>query len=223
LLRLAKLRFSGNIMPMEEEQKEEIFQSPPEYQSRLSRSGNGSSAKRYIIIIISLIVVVLIILGIFRFFGGESSETEELSPTPTFEMLPTDTPAPSPDESETTPEPTERTGTPTPTKAASSNPVDSASGLDRSDLSIHVLNGSGVTGAAKKAADFLEGLGYNVVDYDNADNSDYAQTEIQISSAQSKYLNLLKKDLSGEYTVGSSSDAPPSSETADAVVIVGQE
>ena len=208
---------------MEEDQKEEIFQSPPDYQSRLSRSGgNGSSAKRYIIIIISLAVVVLIILGVFKFLGTDQEAKTDISPTPTFEVLPTDTPFPTEEISET-PEPTKKEAlTPSP-KPTASDPIDKASGLDRSKLSIHVLNGSGVAGAAKKASDFLEGLGYNVVDYDNADNTDYAQTVIQISSAQSKFLSLLKKDLSGKYTIGSTADAPPASETADAVVIIGKE
>lgn len=214
---------------MEEDQPQEIFQSPPEYQSRLQRTSNGGgSAKRYIVIIVFIVVLVILILGLFKFFSGGSSETTDLTPTPTIEAFPTDTPVPTEPVDET-PSPTPKI---TPTGAASATPkpsgttttdsVDKATGLDRAKLSIHVFNGSGVTGAAKKASDFLESLGYNVVDFDNADTSDYASTEIQVISSKSDYAALLKKDLSANYTVGKTTDTPPSTETANAVVIIGK-
>jgi hypothetical protein len=213
---------------MEEDQPQEIFQSPPEYQSRLSRqSSGGGSAKRYIAIIVIVIVVAVIILGIFRFFTGGSESTEDLTPTPTLETFPTDTPFPTetPAEESPTPSPkvtpsTDTTTTPKPGGTTSS--IDKATGLDRAKLSVHVFNGSGVTGAAKKATDFLEGLGYNVVDFDNAESSDYASTEIQVITSKSDYAALLKKDLSANYTVGKTTDTPASGEPADAVVIIGK-
>lgn len=203
-------------MAMEEDQKEEIFQSPPEYQSRLSRQGSGSSAGKYIKIIIFIVVVVLIILGAFKFFSGGQNNKIDVTPTPTQEVLPTDTPPPSPTEGPS--------GTPSPSPKPTVNAVDKSSGLDRSKLSIHVLNGSGTAGASRKASDFLEGLGYNVIEMGNADNFNYEQTSIQVKSASDKYLSLLKKDLSASYTVGSASaDLSSSPEKADAVVIIGKQ
>lgn len=204
---------------MEEDQKEEIFQSPPEYQSRLSKSGNGSSAKRYITVIISVIVIVIVILGVFRFISGSNESESDLTPTPTEEVFPTEEPTPT---EEVTPSPTEKV-TPTTAPKPSVNPVDKSSGLDRSKLSVHILNGSGVAGASKKASDLLEGLGYNVIQLGNAENFDFATTEIRVTSTGSKYLSLLKKDLSGTYTIGSTDGTPPADTKADAVVIVGKE
>ena len=202
---------------MEEEKKEEIFQSPPEFESRSRGTGSGSSsAKRYITVVVIIVVIVLVLLGVFKFLSNSGSKKIEMTPTPTQEVLPTDTPTP---EVSTTPSPTEK---PTATPKPSVNPIDKSSGLDRSKLSIRILNGSGVIGAAKKASDFLEGLGYNIVQIGNAQNSDYAQTEIQIKGSKSDFLSLLKKDLSANYTIGSTSGDPGASESADTVVIVGK-
>ncbi|OGH12229.1 MAG: hypothetical protein A2776_01770 [Candidatus Levybacteria bacterium RIFCSPHIGHO2_01_FULL_40_10] len=204
---------------MEEEEKKDFFQSPPEYQDRTSRSGSAGGAKKFLPLIIIIIVIAVLLFGVFNFLSG-SKETESITPTPTIqEIFPTDIPLPT-DEPSGTPSPTEK---PSPTAKPTSNPVDKTSGLDRSQLSIHILNGSGVSGAAKKASDLLEGLGYNVVQIGNAEKTDYAQTEIQVKSANSKYLDLLKKDLSSSYTVGTTSSDLSASESAGAVVIVGKQ
>jgi hypothetical protein len=211
------LNFDGIIMPMEEEQKEEVFQTPSRFESNIRR-GN-SPIKRVLIIVISIVVLGLIIFGVMRFLGGsEDSQVAEAIPTPTIEEIPTE--EPTPPEEEDTPTPTDK---PEATPKPSVNPVDKASGLDRSKLSVHILNGSGVTGAAKKASDFLEGLGYNVIQIGNAENSDYEKTVIQIRSAKDDYLPLLKKDLSSNYSVGSTSADLVSSERADSIVIIGEQ
>ncbi|HVZ67297.1 MAG TPA: LytR C-terminal domain-containing protein [Patescibacteria group bacterium] len=212
---------------MEEENKSEIFQSPPDFQSRISRPRSSGSLKRYGVIVFAIVVLGLVIFGVTRFFGGASDNktaTNE-TPTPTIEMLPTDTPTPTEEVTPTTAvSPTKgATATPAPTKASTGSSVDKATGLDRAKLSIHVLNGSGTAGASKKMSDFLEGLGYNVIQIGNADNFDYTSTEIQVSSDKSDYIALLKKDLSSDYTVGKTSGTPPSDEQADAIVIVGKQ
>ena len=202
---------------MEEEEKEEIFQSPPNFESRLGRTGPDSSAKRYIIVIVIIVVLVIVILGIFKFASNSGSKKVEITPTPTQEVLPTDTPTP---EVSTTPSPTEKlTATPKP----SVNPIDKTSGLDRSKLSIHVLNGNGTAGASKKAADLLEGLGYNVTETSNADNFNYDKTVIQLTSEKSDYLALLKKDLSGTYTIGTASADLTGGSNYNAVVTIGKQ
>lgn len=215
------------LLAMEEEEKKEIFQAPSQFESRLSRKQGSGGSKKIIVILVSIIVIGLLIFGVLKFFtGGESSETTE-TPTPTEEVFPTDIPEPTetPEETPTaTPKTTPTSGTtPTPTKAAAAgDSVDKTSGLDRASLSIHILNGNGTAGVSKKASDYLEGLGYNVVQIGNADNFDYEQTEIQLKSSASKYLNLLKADLGKNYTVGSTSGTPPADETADAIVIIGK-
>lgn len=203
---------------MEEEGKGEVFQSPPEFQNRFSRSKPPSPAKRYLVIISFIVILGLIIFGVIRFIGGSKSDQNTTSPTPTIETFPTNIPEPTEEDVTPTKEPTK-----TPTPKPTINPIDKASGLNRSKLSVHVLNGSGITGAARKAADSLEGLGYNIIQIGNADSSTYEKTIIQIKSAKDNYLDLLKKDLSSSYSLGTASADLSDSERPDVIVIVGKE
>jgi hypothetical protein len=66
------------------------------------------------------------------------------------------------------PEPTEAPPTPTP--------------VDRSAITIEVLNGAGISGAAGTTADTLAAMGYTIADTGNAANSNYTETEIYLSS-----------------------------------------
>src|SRR3989344_9279436 len=93
---------------------------------------------------------------------------------------------------------------------------------DRSKLSVSVKNGSGVAGAAAKASDFLKGLGYNVVSTGNADRDDYKNTKIQVKEAKKEFLDILKGDLSKNYTIGETSSDLPDSSTEDALIIIGK-
>jgi len=220
LLILAKLKIGVIILAMEEEATKEVFQSPPDFQSRLSRPKPPTSAKKYIVVIFLIIVVGLLIFGITRIFtGGAGNEENDLTPTPTIEAFPTEEPTPTED-----PDVTPTVGpTNSPTPRPTSNPVDSATGLNRSTLSIQILNGSGTAGAGKRASDLLENLGYNVIQVGNADTFDYTQTTIQIKSAEDDFLPLLKKDLSGDYSVGTTSADLAAGSNADAIVIVGKD
>lgn len=203
---------------MEEEGRGDIFQSPPQFESRLSRS--KSPAKKYLVLIFSALVIVLLIFGITRFFAGSKENVNSQTPTPTIEAFPSDVPTPS--EEAPTLSPTQKpTNTPTPKPTV--NPIDKTTGLDRSKLSIHVLNGSGAIGASKKASEYLESLGYNVTQIGNAENFNYESTTIQIKSASENFLSLLKKDLGSNYTIGTTSANLGEDERADALVIVGKE
>ena len=89
-------------------------------------------------------------------------------------------------------------------------------------MSIAVKNGSGVTGAAAKASDFLKGLGYNVVSTGNADRDDYKNTKIQVKEAKKEFLDILKGDLSKNYTIGETSSDLPENSSEDALIIIGK-
>ncbi len=148
------------------------------------------------------------------------------TPTPTqvMEPTPTDLPTPTPEE-ETTPSPTGKI-TPTlppvtPTKTAGNTTKDAATGIDRATITVAVQNGSGVTGAAKKAGDELTELGYTLGTVGNADTSDYAQSEIHVKAGKSSLLTLLKKDLGATYTIGTA--AADYTGAGDALVIIGKE
>ncbi len=164
------------------------------------------------------LIIVIVILGIL-IFGGyrlissrQTTTIPSITPTPTEFQFPTDTPTPSP---ETSP-------TPKVTTAPTVNPIDSSTGLDKSELTVEVQNGSGEVGVASKASDILKGFGYRVTAIGNADNFNYENATIQVKSTKSKYLPLLKKDLGFSYTVGSSSADLSESSTADALVVIGK-
>ena len=93
--------------------------------------------------------------------------------------------------------------------------------FDRSKWSFEVLNGSGVSGAAKLAADKLTALGYLVVKVGNADSSDYTGTQIFIAASFYDESQDLVRDLSGEFEsatiVGTLQDS-----TSSARVIIGK-
>jgi len=102
------------------------------------------------------------------------------------------------------------------------SPVDS-SGLDRSKLSVIVENGSGIEGTAGKAADVLKELGYNIISTGNADNYNYKGVTIKAKKEKGNFLELLKKDLSKNYKVtSSSSDLSSDSSPTDALIIIGK-
>lgn len=192
------------------------FQSPVS-QFNYSTPAPAGKSKKFLKLIIFTIILVSFIWGVQKlFFGGsQKSEQEAISPTPTEYQFPTDTPVPNASPTETA----KVTITPT-TKAI--NPVDSATGLDRSALSIEVQNGSGVTGAAAKGSDILKSFGYKVSGIGNADNENYENVTIQMKSTKTNFLALLKKDLGFSYTVGTASADLDSSSTADALVIIGK-
>jgi len=180
-----------------------------------NKDGTNTINRRTVLIIVGIAILVLLVI-IAVFASGKKGEQKKVAITPT----PTETPAPT-----DTPTPTPGKGTPTPTPKVSPTPkvtpTGTSSNLNRANLKISVLNGSGVTGAAKEASDVLKKLGYDVVSTGNADNTDYAETTIQVTSAKKAYLDLLKSDLSGNYTIGSAT-ADYTGTDADAVVIIGK-
>jgi cytoskeletal protein RodZ len=203
---------------------EGIFESSPfTAEPTTNGAGKKNRGKRLVILLVILLLLGALIYGGIK-AAGSVLNAPTPTPTPTLEPTPTEEPSPTPEESGT-PTPTKKAA-PTPTKgitttpAASTDSVDKASGLDRADLTIAVQNGSGEAGVAKTMADKLTSLGYKVSGTANADNFDYTNTVIRVSSANSKFLALLKKDLSGTYTIDSSSAADYTG--GDAVVIVGK-
>ena len=194
--------------------EESSFQSPVSQFNYQSPEPPGKS-KKFLKLIIFAIILIGLIWGVQKLFFGGSQESKPavITPTPTEYQFPTDTPAPSPTGA------LEATVAPT-SKAI--NPVDSATGLDRSTLSVEVQNGSGETGVASKGSDILKSFGYKVIATGNADNFDYQNTTIKVKSTKINFLALLKKDLGFSYTVGSASADLSSSSTADALVIIGK-
>lgn len=187
------------------------------YEYTPSKKSSGNWGKFLIVIIVFLLIGSLI-FAVTKFgdFSKKEEKNKTLTPTPTEFVFPTDTPTSTPKES---PTPKATVVTPTITKSS----IDKATGLDRDKLLVVVLNGSGQVGVASKASDALKNLGYKILRIGNAKNYAYENTVIEVKSTKKNYLNLLKKDLSEFYTIGSSSATLDENTNEDAVVIVGKE
>ncbi|HYM65406.1 MAG TPA: LytR C-terminal domain-containing protein [Candidatus Sulfotelmatobacter sp.] len=176
--------------------------------------------KRFIYLVFAVIVIILIFLGFKNFSSGKKESVDQGAFVTTPTLTPTETPtltlSPTPSLTPTL------TPTKTPTPKPTSSPIDSSTGLDRSKLSVTVENGSGEGGVAGKGSDYLKGLGYDVTGTGNADNFNYTNVTIQVKSANSDFLDLLKKDLGFNYTIQSATSDLPDSFSTDALVIIGK-
>ncbi|MBU4015909.1 LytR C-terminal domain-containing protein [Patescibacteria group bacterium] len=99
---------------------------------------------------------------------------------------------------------------------------DKLTNLDRSKLSVSVLNGSGEKGAAKQVSSYLESLGYKIVKVDNAEVFSYRNLTVQVKRSKSAYASLLKKDLQSNPAYASVSASVSDEIASDAEVIVGK-
>lgn len=212
----------------DETSSNETFLNPSRRSYVYETSKSSGNKNRVILIVIGIIILIGLVAFAVIATGGKG-EGDKLTPTPTVisttpTSVPTETPTPTPGKGTPTVTPTK--GTPTPTGKTTLTPKVSPTGtttnLDRANLKVAVLNGSGVVGAAAKASDALKKLGYDVVSTGNADTSDYTSTTIQVTSTKKAYLDLLKSDLSSTYTIGTAT-ADYTGTTTDAVVIVGKE
>jgi len=95
--------------------------------------------------------------------------------------------------------------------------------IDRKSLKIQILNGSGTAGVAGTLKALLEEKGYTVAGTGNAKTYDYKSMEIQVTSDKESFIAVLQSDLSGKYTIGSTSATLKSTLPYDAVVIIGKE
>ena len=110
--------------------------------------------------------------------------------------------------------------TPTPTQIPTPTPTPNP--LIRSDWSFEVLNGSGVSGLAKKVADKINGLGYQVIKVGNADKDNYPKTQILLKSDLKEKLDLVIADLKDAVKIASVGGELKDS-TASARVILGKD
>ena len=140
--------------------------------------------------IIIIVVALLLGAGAAGFFYMRSSNTQSATISPTSAPI------------EQAPMPTEE-----PT-------------VNKEDLKVKILNGSGVVGEATKVKTLLEGADFVIDSTANADNYDYKTTEIQVkSSVPSSVTNELSELLETDYTVDTTE--LDNSEDVDVVVIIG--
>jgi len=155
------------------------------------------NGKKVIVGLVIGLTVGLIAGGVVWFVSGGGADVGVFKPKPT--ATPTRVP-------------------PSPTPQASPTPD-----LDRSDLSIEVLNGSGEPGVAGDAEELLEDLGYELIETGNADSYDYDQIQVSVKESNKDYLQLLLNDLKDEYSISSESAFLEEDYEYDAQVIIGTE
>lgn len=93
--------------------------------------------------------------------------------------------------------------------------------LNRSEWSFEVLNGSGVTGEAKRIAGALGKLGYQVVKTGNADRDDYSQSQFFVRKDLEQDVNQVVVDIKDIIKIASISGELKDS-TASARIIIGK-
>ena len=152
-----------------------------------------SNKTKNLILFLVVFLLVAIISALFYFFATGALKFE----TKEEEVVTVPTEAP----------------TPTPT------PVE----FDRADITVEVLNGSGVGGAAGIMESFLEDLGYENIEVGNADNSDYENITIQVKEEFTEIASLIAEDLEKDYIVNSDYETLDEESEYDVVIIVGVE
>ena len=115
------------------------------------------------------------------------------------------------------------TPSPTPTSTPTATPTPDISKLDRSSISIQVLNGSGTSGVAGRMKALLEEKGYTVENTGNADSYDYENTEIEVKEQSAAFISLLEEDLKESYVLGTTAATLSDDVPYDVRIIVGKE
>lgn len=144
-----------------------------------------------------LIVSVLILAGTlgWRSYSKQQDEANQLTILPTLPAV-----SPSPDIS------------PSPTVIP----------VDRTEVRILVLNGTGEAGVAGAMEELLRELGYEQIETGNAEESDFEETIISMYNDEKNYLDILTQDLENDYTV-SVDETAQQNEDYDIIITVGEQ
>ncbi len=113
---------------------------------------------------------------------------------------------------------------PTPTPTTKPTPIVTPTpAVNKKELEIEILNGSGIAGVASTLKKLLEEKGYTVAGTGNAKSYDYAKTEIQVKADKEAFLSILEADLAGSYVIGTATATLKDSLPYNAVIIIGKE
>ncbi|QQG44546.1 MAG: LytR C-terminal domain-containing protein [Candidatus Roizmanbacteria bacterium] len=113
--------------------------------------------------------------------------------------------------SKPTPTPTVLPPTPTPTLPQ----------VNKQELKVKVLNGSGARGKASQVKDLLTEKGYGEILTDNADNFDFETTEIEIKKSKANLAPIIKEDLKDSVTSPKITTSLDEESAADIIIIFG--
>lgn len=171
--------------------KESIFEDTPAMEYTLPQ-GEKKSGKKIIIIGIFIVLIIAgIALWLFLNFKKDPKTAEEKTETNQNQII------------ETSPPPEEKP----------------AASFDRTKFTLEILNGSGIAGAAKKIADKLSPLGYEIIKVGNAEEIEI--TQVYLSSGMESFKSEFLKDLEADFKEASISGELKDS-TASARIIIGK-
>lgn len=193
----------------------ESYQNLPSYTMR-----TRNASKLVLIFVVLFLLVTVALAGLF-FLGYSKSGMGMISFYPTSYITPTvvETVTPLPTSSASA----MMVGSVSPSSSAGElSTVDSKTNLDRGELTVAVLNGSGEAGAAGGVSSYLEDLGYKIGRVGNADVFTYQNLTVVVRKSKSSYAGLIKKDLQANPSFASVSVSVSDDVSADAEVIVGQ-
>lgn len=192
------------------QENESRYQDLPSYTMK-----SKNTSRFFLLFIIFLLLVAGILAGLFflGFYAKKDADRAITTPkiTATEIPLPTSSTSAMFDISDN---PSSQTG--------GLSTVDRETKLDRGELKVVVLNGSGEPGAAGGVSTYLKELGYTISSVSNADVFTYKNLTVMTKSSKSSYAALLKKDLQANPSFASVSASINNSISADAEVIVGK-
>jgi hypothetical protein len=150
-------------------------------------------AKSGRLVLLALALLILVGGGIFLFTRGSKEKSQETTPTPTVE------------------------GTETfPTEEPTTTPTS----IDKSDIKIEVLNGTGIAGEAAYLQGVLKNLGYSDISAGNADSQDETVTTVTFArSLSSSIVDEITKKLEAIYEDVESKTS--STQKSDVVIVTG--
>lgn len=147
------------------------FQDFPSYVERPSRK-----PRVFFLFLVLFLLVIGVFAGLYMLGRTSEEKKDSVASVPTPIVSPTEAVAP---EEKASP-----SATPAPEKP-----------LERSELSVVVLNGSGVKGAAGSISSALTKSGYTIKQVGNAAQFTYTGVTITITEEKRDYLPQLKEDI----------------------------
>ncbi|AKM82881.1 hypothetical protein A2422_02825 [Candidatus Woesebacteria bacterium RIFOXYC1_FULL_31_51] len=164
--------------------------TPPQPTSYTVEPQSKGGKSKWLLIFIGL----LILGGAGIFFFTRSSNKEEATPTPSFEVTNEETSTPLP------------TNTPAPVK--------------KSEISIEIQNGTGITGEAAYLQEKLKVLGYSDIKVGNASSTDNTETTVTfLKTTPQTVQDEIKKELEKIYKTVNVKTS--STQTVDILIVTG--
>lgn len=102
-------------------------------------------------------------------------------------------------------------------------PTQEPAEFEKGELSVQILNGSGVSGAAGKMQTYLEDLEYENIEVGNADSSDYENVTIQLKEEIEEFVEFIIEDFGEDYIVDEDYEILDEDNEYDIVIVVGLE